>query len=99
MQELGKFSLKINGSEKYMSFTLDNKLSFIDSFQFLSSSLNSLVKDLSEANFNYLSQEFEIEIKGQMLSQYQLKIADLYNIPIGKNQCFIFLIKKVCASL
>ena len=90
MQELGKFSLKINGSEKYMSFTLNNKLSFIDSFQFLSSSLNGLVKDLSEANFKYLSQEFEIEIKREMLSQYQLKIADLYNIPMGKNQCLIF---------
>ena len=88
-QELGKFSFKINvitnGLEKYMSFTLNNKLRFTDSFQFLSSSLNSLVKDLSEDNFKYLSQEFEIEIKREMLSQYQLKIADLYNLPIGKN--------------
>ena len=43
MQELGKFNLKINvipnGLEKYMSFSINNKLSFIDSFQFLSSSL------------------------------------------------------------
>ena len=88
-QELGKFSFKINvitnGLEKYMSFTLNNKLRFTDSFQFLSFSLNSLVKDLSEDNFKYLSQEFEIEIKREMLSQYQLKIADLYNLPIGKN--------------
>ena len=42
MQELGKFNLKINvipnGLEKYMSFSINNKLSFIDSFQFLSSS-------------------------------------------------------------
>ena len=74
-----------NGLEKYMSFTLNNKLRFTDSFQFLSSSLNSLVKDLSEDNFKYLSQEFEIEIKREMLSQYQLKIADLYNLPTGKN--------------
>ena len=47
MQELGKFSLKINvipnGLEKYMSFTNNNKLSFTDSFQFLSSSLDSIV--------------------------------------------------------
>ena len=45
---LGKFNLKINipnGLEKYMSFAIYNKLSFIDSFQFLSSSLNSLVKN------------------------------------------------------
>ena len=48
MQELGQFDLKINvipnGLEKYMSFSINNKLSFIDSFQFLSSSLDSLVK-------------------------------------------------------
>ena len=41
MQELGKFNLKINvipnGLEKYMSFSINNKLSLIDSFQFLSS--------------------------------------------------------------
>ena len=40
IQELGNFNLKIkvipNGLEKYMSFTI-NKLSFIDSSQFLSS--------------------------------------------------------------
>ena len=45
MRELGKFNLKINfisnGLEKYMSFTINNKLSFTDSFQFLSSSLDS----------------------------------------------------------
>ena len=48
MQELAKFNLKINvipnGLEKYMSVSIDIKLSFIDSFQFLSSSLGSLVK-------------------------------------------------------
>ena len=63
MQELGKFNLKINvipnGLEKYMSFTINNKLSFIDSFQFLSSSLDSLVKNLNKDDFKYLSQEFD----------------------------------------
>ena len=48
MQELGKFNLKINAipnrSEKYTSFSISNKLSFIESLQFLSSSLDSLVK-------------------------------------------------------
>ena len=36
MQELGRFNLNINvipnGLEKYMSFSINNKLSFIDSF-------------------------------------------------------------------
>ena len=58
-QELGKFNLKINvipnGLEKYMSFSINNKLSFTDSFQFLSSSLDNLVK---KDDFRYLSYEF-----------------------------------------
>ena len=33
------------------------KLSFVDSFQLLSSSLNSLVKNLDKNDFKYLSQE------------------------------------------
>ena len=41
-----------------MSFTINNKLIFIDSFQFLSSSLDSLVKDLKNNDFKYLIQEF-----------------------------------------
>ena len=41
-----------------MGFTINNKLSFIDSFQFLSSLLDSLVKNLSKHDFKYLSQEF-----------------------------------------
>ena len=56
MQELGKINLKINvlpnGLEKYMS------LSFIDSFRFLSSSLDNLVKNLDKNDFKYLSQQF-----------------------------------------
>ena len=41
MQELDKFNLKLNvipnGLEDYMSFSINNTLSFIDRFQFLSS--------------------------------------------------------------
>ena len=55
MQELGTFNLEItviaNGLEKYMSYIINNKLSSIDSVQFLSFSLYSLVKDLSKNNF------------------------------------------------
>ena len=63
MQELGDFSFKINvipnGLEKYMIFTINNKLSFIESFQFLSSSLDSLVKNLNKDDLKHLSQEFD----------------------------------------
>ena len=66
MQELGKFNLKINvipnGREKHMSFSINNKLRFIDSFQFLSSSLDSLVKNLSNDDFKYMTQEFDNNI-------------------------------------
>ena len=43
-----------------MSFTINNKLSFIDNFQFLSSSLDSLVKNLIKDDFKYLTQEFAL---------------------------------------
>ena len=62
-QKLGKFNLKINvipnGFEKYMSFSINKNLSFNDSFQFLSSSLDSFVKNLGKDDFQYLSQEFD----------------------------------------
>ena len=52
MQELGQCNLEINvilnGLEKYMTFSISNKLSFIDNYQFLSSSLESLVKNLGK---------------------------------------------------
>ena len=47
MQKLGKFDSKLNvilnGLGKYMSFNINNMLTFIDSVQFLNSSLDSLV--------------------------------------------------------
>ena len=70
MQELVKFNLEINvmpnGLEKYMSFTINNKLDFIDSFQFTSSFLNSLVKNLNKYNFKYLSQELDNNVLDQV---------------------------------
>ena len=66
MQELDKFNLKINvipnGLEKYMSFSINNKLILFDSFQFLRFPLDSLVKNLDKNDFKYLSQEFDNNI-------------------------------------
>ena len=68
MQKLAKFILKINvipnGLERYISFTINSILSFIDSFQFLSSSLDSSVKSLNKADFKYLSQEIDNNVLG-----------------------------------
>ena len=47
MQEIGKFDVKVNvmpnGLEKYMVFTINKSLVFIDSKQFMNSSLDALV--------------------------------------------------------
>ena len=49
-QEIGKFNLKIsvisNGLEKCMAFTINKSLVFINSMQFMNSSLDVLVKNL-----------------------------------------------------
>ena len=45
-----------------MSFTINNKLSFLARFQFLSSSVDSLVKNLRESDFKYLSQDFDKKV-------------------------------------
>ena len=63
--ELNKFDVKINvipnGLEKYMAFFLGKNLVFIDSMQFMNSSLDKLVKNLSDEDFKYLVEEFGSE--------------------------------------
>ena len=55
--ELNKFDMKINvipyGLEKYMPFFLGRNLVLIDSMQFMNSSLDKLVKNLSDEDFKY----------------------------------------------
>ena len=63
--ELDKFDVKINvipnGLEKYMAFFLNKNLMFIDSIQFINSSLDKLAKNLSDEDFKYLVEEFDSE--------------------------------------
>ena len=74
MQELGKFNFKINvitnGLEKYISFTIINKLSFIENIQFLSSSLDSLVKNLNKDYLNIWVKNLIIRKRKNNLSKY-----------------------------
>ena len=60
--ELNKFDIEIdvipNGLEKYMTFFLNKNLVFIDSVQFMKSSLEKLVKNLTDDDFKYLAEEF-----------------------------------------
>ena len=51
-----------NRLEKHMNFNINNKLVFIDRFQFLSFSLDSLVKKLGESDFICLSQEVDSKV-------------------------------------
>ena len=68
MQNIGKIvneksNLKIgaipNNMEKYIGFTLGDHLTFIDSFQFMSSSLDKLVSNLPKEKLRYMSSVFE----------------------------------------
>ena len=59
MQEIDKLNFKIhdipNRLEIYMIFNINAKLIYIDSFHFLGSSLDNLVKNLNKDDFSYLS--------------------------------------------
>ena len=50
-----------NNMEKYMAFMLGNHLTFIDSFQFMSSSLERLVSNLPKESLKYTSKKFKGE--------------------------------------
>ena len=47
-----------NNMEKYMAFMLGKHLLFLDSFQFMSSSLDNLAKNLPDDAFIFTQQEF-----------------------------------------
>ena len=55
IKEISKFDVKVsvtpNGLEKYMAFTINADLVFIDSKQFMNSSLDLLVNNLSDNDF------------------------------------------------
>ena len=50
-----------NNMEKYMAFMLGNHLTFLDSFQFMSSSLEKLVSNLPRESLKYTSKRFKGE--------------------------------------
>lgn len=55
MQKLSTFDVKIdvipNGLEKYIDFIVNKNSDFVDSIQFMNSSLDVLVKNLSDNDF------------------------------------------------
>ena len=65
-KELSKFNVKIsaipNGFEKYMAFMINKNIVFIDSMQFMNSSLDSLVKNVMDEDFKCLSERYSSEL-------------------------------------
>ena len=62
IKEVSKFDVKVrvipNGLEKCTTFTINRNLVFIDSMQFMNSSLDSLVKNLSDLDSEEFSGKF-----------------------------------------
>ena len=64
-KELSRFNVKVSvipsRLEKYMAFTINKNLVFIDSMQLMNCSLDKLVINLNDKDFKYLSEEFSGE--------------------------------------
>ena len=58
-----------NNMEKYMAFMLGRHLSFLDSFQFISSSLDKLVSNLPNDAFKFTSQMFKKDKKLKLMKK------------------------------
>jgi hypothetical protein len=65
MQEIGKLKMEVNvipnNMEKYISFSLGKNLVFIDSIQFMASSLEDLVSNLSPEDFRIVGKRWKGE--------------------------------------
>jgi len=63
LQQIGKFEKSINiipnNMEKYLAFFLEKQLKFIDSYQFMNSSLEKLAKNFSLCDMKYSTRIFE----------------------------------------
>ena len=98
-KELSKFNCRIsvipNGLENYMSFSLNRNIVFIDSMLFMKSSLDKLVKNLGNEDFEYLSEVFNdeklelLQKKGVYPYEYfsSFKKFKKTNLP-NKDKCF-----------
>ena len=108
MQKIGKFDVKVNvipnRLEKYMAFTINNNLFFIDIMQFMNYSLDTLVRNLSKMDFNYSSQEFSgdllelVKQKGVYPYEYMGSFKKFSEVKLP-DKCSIFsFLKDECIS-
>ena len=108
IKEIGKFDVKISvipsGLEKYMAFTVNRNFVFIDSMQFMNSSLDSLVKNLSDNDFKYLSEECSGEFlrlarqKGVYSYEYMDNFRQFSEDKLPDRCKFVSFLKSKCIS-
>ena len=110
IKEISNFDVKVsvipNGLEKYMAFTINKNLVFIGSMQFMNSSLDldSLVKNLSDNDFKYLSEEFNGEFlrlvkqKRAYLYEYMDSLKKLFENKLPDRCQFFSSLKDKCIS-
>ena len=108
IKEVSKFDVKVsvmpNGLEKYMAFTINRNLVFIDSMQFTNSSLDSLVKNLSDHDFVCLSEEFSGEFlrlvkqKGVYPYEYRVSFQKFFEDKLPDKCEFFSSLKDRCVS-
>ena len=108
MQEIDKFSAQIsvrpNGLEKHMAFTTNKNLIFIDSIQFMNSSLDALVKNLSDNDFKYLSRKLSgdllklVKQKGQYPYEYMDSFEKFFEGKLPDRSKFYSSLKDECIS-
>ena len=108
IKEVSKFDVKVNvipnGLEKYMAFKININLVLIDSMHFMNSSLDSLVKNLSDNDFKHLSGEFSSEFlklvkqKGVYLYGYMESFKKFPENKLPDTCKFFSSLKDVCIS-
>ena len=82
-----------NNMEKYMAFMLGNHLTFLDSFQFMSSSLEKLVGNLPKESLKYTSKmfkgtKFDLMVRKGVYPYDYMDSFDKFNSPLPKKEEF-----------
>ena len=95
-----KADVILNRLEKYMAFFLNKNLFFIDRMPFKNSSLEKLVRNLSDDNFKYWAKEFGFKTlellkqKGTYPYEYMDSFKSFSEEKLPDKKCFLQLCKK-----
>ena len=99
-----KYSIDVipNGLEKYMSFTLNKNIVFIDSILFMNSSLDKLVKNLNDFKYlrnNLKGEELElVKEKGVYPYEYMNSFKRFKENKLPDKDCFFNSSKDCCIT-